>query len=46
IKAQKFEEKSLFKVFIGTFKTREEAEKYKAELPEALQAGYITTYNR
>ncbi|MBS3738013.1 septal ring lytic transglycosylase RlpA family protein [Mesohalobacter halotolerans] len=42
IKAQKFEEKSLFKVFIGTFETREEAEKYKRQLPKALQNSFIT----
>ncbi len=43
IKSQFVNGKTLFKVFIGNFKTRDDAEKYKIKLPDALQNGYVTT---
>ncbi|RRO19765.1 septal ring lytic transglycosylase RlpA family protein [Flavobacteriaceae bacterium 14752] len=43
IQAQSIDGKALFKVFIGSFKTRDDAEKYKIQLPNALQNGYVTT---
>lgn len=45
VKAQPLNGKLLFKVYIGNFKTREIAEKYKIQLPEDLQNSYITTLN-
>ncbi|MGX1024268.1 septal ring lytic transglycosylase RlpA family protein [Psychroflexus sp. MBR-150] len=45
VKLQSVDDKTLFKVFIGNFDTREKAEKYKTQLPDALQKGYVTTIN-
>lgn len=35
--------KILYKVYIGSFKTRQEAENYKLQLPQDLKKGYVTT---
>jgi len=43
LKAQSVNGKTLYKVYIGNFETRELAENYKTQLPEALQNGYVTT---
>ncbi len=43
IKAQSVDGKNLFKVYIGSFETREDAEKYKSQLPQDLQKGYVTS---
>ena len=43
VKAQRVNDKTLYKVYIGSFETREDAEKYKVQLPKALQNSYVTS---
>lgn len=43
VKTQSVNSKTLYKVFLGSFGTREEAERYKTQLPAALQNSYVTS---
>lgn len=43
VKAESYQNKPIYKVYIGKFLSRELAEKYLSQLPEDLKSGYVTT---
>ena len=43
VKPENINGKILYKVYIGNFKTRDEGENYKSQLPQDLKKGYVTT---
>lgn len=43
VKAETYQSKPIYKVYIGRFLNREIAEKYLSQLPDDLKSGYVTT---
>lgn len=43
VKPENLNGKILYKIYIGSFRTRQEGENYKLQLPQDLQKGYVTT---
>jgi rare lipoprotein A len=46
VKADQVSGKTIYRVYIGKFETRSIAEQYLTQLPEDLQSGYVTTFQK